>query len=46
MSENTKMGRPKKDKKGKPIFVPAEMIEIVEAMLGAFRKQQRQQATQ
>ncbi len=38
---NTKMGRPKKDKIGKPIFIPADLIEIVEAMLIAFRKKQQ-----
>jgi hypothetical protein len=37
----SKKGRPKKDKIGKPIFIPAELIEIVEAMLIAFRKQQQ-----
>lgn len=47
MEEKNKGGRPRKEKKGKAVFIPADLIEIVEAMLNAFRKQQQaKQATQ
>lgn len=41
-----KMGRPRKEKKGDNVFVPAEIIDMVKAMVEVFRKQQAQQATQ
>lgn len=44
---NAKLGRPKKEKIGKNVFVPAEILDMVLAMIEVFRKQQNQrQASQ
>jgi hypothetical protein len=44
--EKNKGGRPRKEKKGVTIFVPAEISDMVVAMVEVFRKQQAQkQAT-
>lgn len=43
--DKNKGGRPRKEKKGDNVFVPAEILDMVKAMVEVFRKQQ-QQATQ
>ena len=43
--DNPKMGRPRKDKKGDNVFVPAEILDMVKAMVEVFRKQQQQKQT-
>jgi hypothetical protein len=37
-----KMGRPKKEKKGRNVYVPAEILDPVVAMVNMFRQQQEQ----
>ncbi len=45
--EKNKGGRPRKKKTGKNVFVPAEISDMVIAMIEVFRKQQAQkQASQ
>jgi hypothetical protein len=45
--DKNKGGRPRKLKTGKTVFVPAEICDMVMAMIEVFRKQQQQQqATQ
>ena len=45
--EKNKGGRPRKEKKGSNVFVPAEILDMVVAMVEVFRKQQQaKQATQ
>lgn len=39
--EKNKGGRPRKEKKGKTVFVPAEISDMVMAMIETFRKQQQ-----
>ena len=41
--EKNKGGRPRKEKKGDNVFVPAEIIDMVKAMVEVFRKQQPNQ---
>ena len=44
--EKNKGGRPRKEKTGKNVFVPAEISDMVMAMIEAFRKQQAQKQAQ
>ncbi len=37
-----KVGRPPKEKTGKNVFVPAEILDFVMAIIETFRKQQAQ----
>jgi hypothetical protein len=41
--DKNKGGRPRKEKKGDNVFVPAEILDMVKAMVEAFRKQQSSQ---
>ena len=44
---NAKVGRPPKEKTGKNVFVPAEILDYVQAIIETFRKQQQtKQVTQ
>jgi hypothetical protein len=43
----SKMGRPKKERTGKQVWIPAECLDVVNAVVAAMKKPQpNQQATQ
>ncbi len=44
--EKNKGGRPRKEKTGRNVFVPAEILDMVTAMVEVFRKQQQRQQVQ
>lgn len=42
VKEKKKMGRPKKDKQGKHLWIPAECLDVVQAILATTRQQAKQ----
>lgn len=38
-----KMGRPKKERTGKQVWIPAECLDVVDAVVEAMKKQHQQQ---
>jgi hypothetical protein len=43
IKEKKRMGRPPKDKQGKHLWIPAECLDIVQAVIATTRQQAKQQ---